>query len=84
MDNRQGDAFEGPQMEAKMRKIILRIIGLLAVSTFTVQMAIAAPHSPRKAARLAPPVTHQFRNAFSSAPKAVESKSCDIIWCYEN
>ena len=67
-----------------MRKSILRIIGVLAVATFTVQVAIAAPHSPRKAARFAPPVTHQFRNAFGAAPRAVESKSCDVIWCYEN
>lgn len=67
-----------------MRKSLLCVLGVIALAAFTVALAFAAPHGARRAPRVSPPVTHQFRNAFGSAPKAVESKYCDIVWCYEN
>ena len=62
---------------------LLSVLGMLAIAAFAAQMAIAAPHSTRRAARVAPPITHQFRDA-SAPPRAIESKSCDRFWCYEN
>jgi hypothetical protein len=71
-------------MEAKMRKRFLNILGVAAVATFTVQMAIAAPYSTQKPGRVSSTAAHQFRNAFGSAHMMADSKSCDIIWCYQN
>jgi hypothetical protein len=56
----------------------------LIFAVLTIQMAMAAPRSPRKVARAPALITHQFRDAFGSAPKITGSKSCDIFWCYEN
>jgi len=67
-----------------MRKTVLSILGVLIVAALTVQMAIAAPRSARKAARAPAPPNHQIRDAFGSAPNAAGSKSCDIFWCYQN
>jgi hypothetical protein len=70
-------------METKMRKRVLSIFGVLVIAVLTIQMATAAPRSARKAVRPAP-VTHQGRDAFGSAPAAVESRSCDRFWCYDD
>jgi hypothetical protein len=67
-----------------MRKRVLSIVGVLIFAVLTIQMAMAAPRSPRKVARAPALITHQFRDAFGSAPKITGSKSCDIFWCYEN
>jgi hypothetical protein len=67
-----------------MRKRALSILGVLIMAALTVQMAMAAPRSARKAARTAAPVNHQVRDAFGSAPTGVGSKSCDRFWCYQN
>ena len=64
-------------------KRLLSVLGILAIAAFTAQMAVAAPHSTRKAARVAPPATHQFRDGFA-AGRGAENKSCDRFWCYEN
>jgi hypothetical protein len=72
------------KMETKMQNRLLNLVGVIAVAAFTVHVAIAAPRGARKAVRVSPSVTQQLRNAFGSAPKAVDSKSCDVIWCYEN
>jgi hypothetical protein len=66
-----------------MRKRLLSVLGILAIATFAAQMAVAAPHSTRKAVRVPPPATHQFRDGFAAARRA-ENKSCDMFWCYEN
>ena len=84
MGNNQAAFKRAPQVEAKMRKTLLDVVVVLAIAAFPVQMAIAAPRSAPKAARVSRPVAHQFRNAFGSVPKTVDNKSCDIIWCYEN
>ena len=67
-----------------MRKRVLSILSVLTIAALTIQMATAAPRSPRKAVRAPAPVNHQFRDAFGSAANAVGSKSCDRFWCYEN
>ena len=71
-------------MESEMREKLLSLVGALAVAAFTVQLAIAAPRGARKGIRGSPPVAQQLRNAFGFAHKGVDSKSCDVIWCYEN
>jgi hypothetical protein len=71
-------------MEAEMRKRMLGILRVLIIAALSIQMAIAAPRSARKAARAPAPVNHQIRDAFGAASNAVGSKSCDIFWCYEN
>jgi len=54
------------------------------MAALTVQMAIAAPRSPRKAARTVSAVNHSIRDAFGSAPTGVVSKSCDRFWYYQD
>jgi hypothetical protein len=66
-----------------MKKSVVSILGVLAIAALTIQIAAAAPRGARKAQVPAPP-THQLRNAFGSVSKAVGSKSCDILWCYQN
>jgi hypothetical protein len=67
-----------------MRKRILLRLGVLVIAALTIQTATAATLHTQRAARNPAHVTHQVRDAFGSAPEAVGSKSCDIIWCYEN
>jgi hypothetical protein len=67
-----------------MRKRVLGILVVLAITALTVQIATAAPRSARKAVRAPAPVVHHIRDAFGSVPNAVGSKSCDIFSCYEN
>jgi hypothetical protein len=71
-------------MDTEMRTGFPKILGVAAIATFTVQMAIAAPHSTRKPGRVSSTTAHQFRDAFGSAHTVADSKSCDIIWCYQN
>ena len=80
-----------PLMETKMRKKVLIALGVMLVIAFTTQLATAAASSAREPARAPVAATPQFRNALGSAdlpqghrPPASGTKSCDIIWCYEN
>ena len=66
-----------------MRWIVLSIL-VAVIATLTIQMETAAPRRAPKAARAPAPVTQQFRDAYGSVPKAVGTKSCDRIWCYEH
>jgi hypothetical protein len=77
-------ALNKPQMETKMRKRVLSILGALVIAALTIPTANAASPRVPKAARAPAPVAHQFRDAFGSAPKPIGSKSCDIFWCHEN
>jgi len=74
---------EAPQMETKMRKRVLNILSVLVIAALTIQIATAAPRGAQRT-RVHAPATHQLRDAFGSTSKAVGSKSCDILWCYEN
>lgn len=71
-------------METRMRKKVLSRLGVLVIAALTIQTATAATRHTRKAARNPAAVTHQARDAYGSAPEAVGTKSCDVIWCYEN
>src|ERR1700753_1674802 len=65
------------EMETKMPKTILSILGVLVIAALTVQVATAAPRKARRATRTHAVVNHQPpRNAFGSVPKAGGSKSC--------
>ncbi len=67
-----------------MRKSIFSIVGALVAAALTVQAASAAPHPTGKAARAPAYATQQFRDAFGSTIEPARSKSCDMLWCYEN
>jgi hypothetical protein len=67
-----------------MRKRVLTRLGVLVLAALTIQTATVAARHTRKGVRNPALVTHQPRHAFGSAPEAVGSKSCDVIWCYEN
>ena len=67
-----------------MRGRFVTALGVLLVAALTIEPATAAARIVRKVARAPVTVTHQFRNAYSSAPATVRGKSCDIFWCYEN
>jgi hypothetical protein len=70
-------------METKMRKMSLMILGVLAISACAIQASTAAPHNSKAAAHSSS-AAHQFRKAFGSAEKTTGTRSCDIIWCYED
>jgi hypothetical protein len=74
--------FKTAPKETEMRKRVLSVLGVLVVSALTAQVAAAAPHSSGKAARASARLNRQFRDVFNSASKPVDTKSCDIIWCY--
>jgi hypothetical protein len=67
-----------------MRKRMLAHLGLLVIAALTIQTATAATRHTRKPVRNTAPVTHQLGDAYGSAPEAFGSKSCDVIWCYED
>jgi hypothetical protein len=75
-----------------MRMRILTILGALLVTVSASQMETAAARGVRKVVRAAHPTTQQLRDGVGSRPErhgtsaamAVESKSCDIFWCYGN
>jgi hypothetical protein len=75
-----------PSMEAKMRKRVLTVLGVLLIAASTMQMATAAVRNARKAARVHVSVNQQLRDTPHklSAPAAIDNKSCDTTWCYEN
>jgi hypothetical protein len=62
-----------------MRRTVLTVIGVLLIATLTSQTTTAAARYARKFARAAVPVTQQL-----SAPAAIQSRTCDIRWCYED
>jgi hypothetical protein len=76
-------------METSMRKTVLTFLGMALISTLTIQMATAAGRHTRSAPRARVPESQQPRErhlpaAPASAPPASHSRSCDIIWCYED
>ena len=71
-------------MEIEMQKRALPHPGVLVIAALMIQTAAAATRHTQKVARNPAPLTHQLRDAIDSAPEAVGSKSCDVIWCYEN
>jgi hypothetical protein len=71
-------------MEIELKKRALPRLGVLVIAALMIQTVAVATRHTWKAARNPAPVTHQLRDAFDSAPEAVGSKSCDVIWCYEN
>jgi hypothetical protein len=77
--------FRGRQWRQKMRKRVLIILGVLLIAASTIQMATAAARNARKAARVPAPVTQQPRDRHAlSAPAAIQARSCDRFWCYED
>jgi hypothetical protein len=82
----------------KMQERVCKVLGVLLIAGSTTQIASAAGHHTRKAERAPIATTQQFRDAHGSsngpstlnerhglsAPAAVDNKSCDIIWCYED
>jgi hypothetical protein len=76
-------------METGMRKAVLTVLGMALIGTLTIQMAAAAGRHTRYAPRAPvlttqPPRERHPPAAPSSAPPATHSRSCDIIWCYED
>jgi hypothetical protein len=73
-------------MEAKMRKSVLTVLGVLLIAASTIQMATATVRNARKAARVHVSVNQQLRDTPHrlSTPAAIDNKSCDTTWCYEN
>jgi hypothetical protein len=65
-------------------KIVLRIFSALIIISLTIQAAAAAPRHERKETQASAHSSRQIRAAFGSVPRGVDSKSCDIFWCYEN
>jgi hypothetical protein len=78
---------------------VLTVLGVLLIAALTIQEATAAARNAGKAARASGPVAQQRRDGFGSAqsdysyrskrhglsaPAATGTKSCDVIWCYEN
>jgi hypothetical protein len=68
-----------------MRKRVLTVFGVLLMTALTIQTATAARHS-RKPARAPVPATQQLRDTRHgpSAPADTNTKSCDILWCYQD
>lgn len=66
-----------------MQKGVLRYLGVLVIAALTIQTATAATSHSRKDRNPAP-ATHRIRDAYGLAPDAVGTRSCDVIWCYEN
>jgi hypothetical protein len=74
-----------------MRKAVLTILGVALIGALTIQTATAAARHTRKAVRETVPATQQPRErrppstpAAASAPPATHTRSCDVIWCYED
>jgi len=75
-------------METNMRKAVLTVLGMALIGTLTIQTATAAARHTRKAARETVPATQQPRQrhppAATAASPATHTRSCDVIWCYED
>ena len=74
-----------------MRKAVLTVLGMALIGALTIQTATAAARHTRKAPRETVPATQQPRErrqpsppAATAAPPATHSRSCDVIWCYED
>jgi hypothetical protein len=78
---------------------VLTVLGVLLIAALTIQEAAAAARHAGRAARASGSVAQQRRDAVGSAqsgysyhskrrgvsaPAATDTKSCDVIWCYEN
>ena len=78
---------------------VLTVLGVSLIAALTIQEATAAARHAGKAARASGQVAQQRRDAVGSAqsdysyrsrhrglsaPAATDTKSCDVIWCYEN
>jgi hypothetical protein len=59
-----------------MRRRVLTVLAALLMAAVTFQTADAARHG-RKPAR----ATQQYGDP---RPAASDTKSCDVIWCYQN
>lgn len=64
-----------------MRLRVLTVLAVLLMAVLTIQTAAAARHG-RKPARV--PATQQHRDTTPAAPASSGTKSCDVIWCYQN
>jgi poly(3-hydroxybutyrate) depolymerase len=62
-------------------KRVLTVLGVLLMAASTVQTASAARHGRKPAHAF---VTQQSRDARAYAPASSNTRSCDIIWCYQN
>jgi hypothetical protein len=82
--------FNGTRsMETNMRKAVLTVLGMALIGALTIQAATAAARQTRKPARVSAPASQQPRerhppSAPASAPPATHTRSCDVIWCYED
>ena len=65
--------------ETTMRRRVLTVLAALLMAAVTIQTADAARHG-RKPAR----ATQQYGDTRSAAPAASGTKSCDVIWCYQD
>ena len=64
-----------------MRRGVLTVLAVVLMAAVTIQPADAARHG-RKSARAA--ATQQHRDPRPAAPAASGTRSCDVIWCYQN
>jgi hypothetical protein len=64
-----------------MRRRVLSVLAALLMAAVTIQTADAARHG-RKPARGA--ATQQQGDPRPAAPAAGGTKSCDVIWCYQD
>jgi hypothetical protein len=60
---------------------VLTVLGVLLMAASTVQTASAARHGRKSAHAF---MTQQSRDARAYAPASSDTRSCDIIWCYQN
>jgi hypothetical protein len=67
--------------ETTMRRRVLTVLAALLMAAVTIQTADAARHG-RKPARAA--ATQQHGDTRHAAPAASGTKSCDVIWCYQD
>jgi hypothetical protein len=65
----------GEMRESGVRGVLITVLSVLLIATLTIQTATATARHARKSAR--------ERDGFS-APAAVQSRSCDRLWCYED
>jgi hypothetical protein len=76
---------ERAQWRLKMRRRIWTVPGVLLIAILTIQTATAAARHARKSARAPVPVTQELRESHGlSVPAAVQVRSCDRFWCYED
>jgi hypothetical protein len=65
--------------ETTMRSRVLTVLAALLMAALTIPTADAARHG-RKPAR----ATQQQGDGKPAVPAASGTKSCDVIWCYQN